>query len=274
MQAQKSLPRSRTFGSGKQDQLTTGKSKKTTYENCLNCCGNFWGTCRAWVPCCCCCPYPYQQISQGYVGLLQEFGRFEKQLPPGMHFVNQCSGQITMVDMKTHSGQVNRSVILTKDNITSEIDTVLYYRIVDPIKCIYRLNNLAGAMLEVTQSVMRTVCGEHTLQELLVDRIQISHEIEEYVEAIVNEWGVYVEKLFIKDQRLSEDMRQALALAGTTKKMTEAKIISAQADVDAAKFQRETSDILSSQAAMQIRMLETLQQIARGASKKVVMMGL
>ncbi|CAD8161186.1 unnamed protein product [Paramecium pentaurelia] len=114
------------------------------------------------------------------------------------HFVS-----ILLISINQRKCSDNKSVILTKDNITSVIDTVLYYRIVDPIKCIYQLNNLVGAMLKVTQSVMR----------------------------------VYIEKLFIKDKILSDDIRQTLALTGTTKKMTVAKIISAQADVEAAKIQ-------------------------------------
>ncbi|KAM3146328.1 hypothetical protein pb186bvf_001673 [Paramecium bursaria] len=257
---------------------------KSCYESCLSCCGSCSGCLRSWLPCCCCCfPYPYYIIQQGNVGLVQEFGRYKQMLPAGMHIINPCTDSVLNMDMKTFSINIDNQVTLSKDNITTHIDAVVYYRIFDPISAAYRVQDLKQSIYEITYSVLRQISGEHTIQQMLQERIRIDEELADMVLKLVQHWGiiirqkilgVYVEKIFIKDQRLTADITHSLALAGITKKFAEAKIINAQGNVEAAKFQREASDMLASKAAMQIRQLEMIQQIAKSPSHKVLMMSL
>lgn len=87
---------------------------------------------------------------------------------------------------------MERQLILTKDNITVNIDTCVYYRIVDPKVAFYTIANITLSVAEVTYATLRTICGENTLQDLLEKRQEIADKIEEYVYEKVNRWGIYV----------------------------------------------------------------------------------
>lgn len=87
---------------------------------------------------------------------------------------------------------LQRQLILTKDNITVNIDTVVYYRVIDAKKACYRVAAINASVCEITYATLRTVCGEHTLQEILEKRQEIADVIEVYVEEKVKDWGNYV----------------------------------------------------------------------------------
>ena len=165
-------------------------------------------------------------------------------------------------------------MILTKDNITVNIDTCVYYRIVDPKVAYYTLSNIMASVAEVTYATLRTFCGENTLQDLLEKRQEISDRIEEYVYGKVNKWGVYVEQIFIKDMTLSQDLQKDLSMTSKTERLSKAKIISASADVESAKLMHQAADILNSKAAMQIRYLDVLQMVSKGSGNKLLFMPL
>ena len=132
------------------------------YESILNCCGNFMGFLGGWCQCiCCCCPNPYKMIEYSNVGLIQRFGKFQKVLQDGLHPVNPMTEEVMMVNMKTQIIDLPKQYIFTKDNITCNIDTVVYYRIVDPVRSTYRLRSIESAVKEATTSCLRAVCGDH-----------------------------------------------------------------------------------------------------------------
>lgn len=138
------------------------------------------------------------------------------------------------------------------------IDTTVYYRVIDPRKAAYRVDNLNNSVEEITYATLRQICGEHTLQDLLEKRQDIADQIEKFVYDQVKRWGVYVDQIFIKDMQLTPEMQNDMASAAKQKRIGESKVISAKADVESAKLLREAADILDSKAAMQIRYLETL----------------
>lgn len=169
---------------------------------------------------------------------------------------------------------LERQLVLTKDNITVNIDTCVYYRIVDPKLAYYTLSSIMASVAEVTYATLRTFCGEYTLQDLLEKRQEISDQIEEFVFGKVNKWGVYVEQIFIKDMTITPDLMKDLSMTSKTERLSKAKIISAEADVQSAKLMHQAADILNSKAAMQIRYLEILQSISKGSGQKLLFMPL
>lgn len=135
---------------------------------------------------------------------------------------------------------------------------MVYYRIIDSKKAMYRVKNITSCVSEITYATLRTVCGEHTLQEMLEKRQYIADEIENFVFDVVSEWGIYVENVFIKDMILNEQLQSSLSMAPKLQRIGQSKIISAKADVEAAKLLRQASEMLDSKAAMQIRYFETI----------------
>lgn len=106
------------------------------------------------------------------------------------------------VDLRTRIGNLQRKPILTKDNLTIGFETTVYYRVIDPVKVIYKLGvgdrETLSFILEMAHSAMRAIGGEHTLQEILENRGKISKELSGYVEGQVEPWGLYIENIFIK----------------------------------------------------------------------------
>ncbi|KAM3127835.1 hypothetical protein pb186bvf_020066 [Paramecium bursaria] len=255
----------------------------TCYENCLDCCGNCSGTLRAWLPCIFfCCDNPFYAVQQSQVGLVEKFGKYARTLQPGLNQINPCTEQVTSVDLRTRVLDLERQVILTKDNISVNIDTCMYYRILgnlkqqhflqkDPVRASYRVQRLQQSVKDMTYAALRQVSGEHKLQELLENREKVQDSIESYLDKATENWGIYVEEVFIKGY---DFITSDLAAAAKNKRIAQAKVISAQADVESAKLMKEAAEALNSKAAMQIRFLETLQMLAKGPAQKLMFLPL
>lgn len=180
--------------------------------------------------------------------------------------------------MKTVVLNLAPQTVITQDNVSLRIDTVVYYRPLNPYKLVYKLGNdfneIRNFISEMSYSAMRTVVGEVSFQKLLEDRKHVSSAIEAYVKQSVGTWGLYIENIFIKDLLLSKEVQSNLQSAAIQKRVSEANIISAKADVEAAKMLKETSEILNSQSAMQIRYLEALQNIISSDNSKTMFVSL
>ncbi len=223
---------------------------------------------------CCCIDFPYYVVSQGKIGLVERFGRFKETLKPGMHQFNPLTETVLDIDTKTQVIDLERQLILTKDNITVSIDTVVFFRVINPIKAVYQVNNIQAAVSEITYATLRTVCGEHTLQDLLEQRQKMSDEIELFVEKQVETWGVFIEQAFIKDMLVSPELQSELSMTAKAKRLGESKVISAKADVESAKLMKEAADALDSKPAMQIRYLEIIQAIGKAPGEKLLFLPL
>ena len=242
-----------------------------TIQSCGDCCGFF----RTWLPCVCCCTeYPWQVVKQSQQALMQRFGKYVRTLDPGLHYVNPCTEKLLRVDLKIEIIDLVKQSILTKDNITILIDASVYYRIINPRKATYRISNLNMAVSQLTFSTLRCVCGIHSLQDILEKRKEITHAIHQYIEEHVEEWGIVIENVFMKDIVLNKDLQDALSTAAKERRLAESKVISAKADVESAKMMREAAEALNTKSAMQIRYYETIQNIVNTPNAKTIFLPL
>ena len=247
------------------------QSQDGCYQNTMQSCGTCCGFMRTWLPCVfCCVNYPYQEVNQSFEGLLQRFGKYVTTVKPGLQYMNPCTEEIIKIDMKTMIIDLAKQVILTKDNISITIDASVYYKVVDSKKATYRVKNIREAVQFLTFSSLRNTCGQHVLQDLLEKRLEVTATIRRNVEEHVDEWGVKIDNIFIKDILLSPEMQFSLSSAAKERRIAESKIISAKADVEAAKLMKEAADILDNKAAMQIRYLETLAQITKSSNSRMI----
>ncbi|CAD8174748.1 unnamed protein product [Paramecium octaurelia] len=191
----------------------------TCYESVLNCFESFFRTLRAWT------------------------------LEPGLHEFNPLTDRIDL----------ERQLILTKDNINVNIDTIVYYRVVDVCKSAYR--------------TPRTVAGEHNLSDIIENRQKIADEIEGFVFDVVSEWGIFLEHFFIKDMQMGGELQSSLQMHPKPRNQLSPKLFQ-QNDVEAAKLMREAADMLDSKAAMQIRYFETTQLIAKNKNPKILFLSM
>jgi erythrocyte band 7 integral membrane protein len=244
----------------------------TCYQSTIQCCGQCLGFLRTWLPCVCCCfiSYPYQEIDQSYEGLLERFGRFVKKVSPGLQYVNPCTEEIQKINCKLQIIHLSKQVVLSKDNISLSLDASVYYKIIDSQKAIYSVKGISSAVSNLTFSTLRNTCGQHILQDLLEKREEVAKHIQDYVDEHANSWGVKVEYVFIKDINLSPEIQFALSSAAKERRLADSKIINAKADVESAKLMKKAAELLNSDAAMQIRFLETINHITKSPNVRVI----
>jgi erythrocyte band 7 integral membrane protein len=132
--------------------------------------------------------------------------------------------------------------------------------------------DVVKALKERTIGTLRLVLGSQTVQQLIENRDALARDIEEIISPVAESWGIHVEAMLLKDLMFSKDLLDSLSSAAKQKRFAEAKIISAQAEVDAAKLMRAASDILNSAPAMQIRYLDTMVNMSRESGRNVIFM--
>jgi erythrocyte band 7 integral membrane protein len=216
------------------------------------------------------CPNPYKPVSQGNVGLVTKFGKFSRAVDPGLVKVNPLSERLIQVDVKIQIVEVPRQVCMTKDNVTLNLTSVIYYHIISPHKAAFGISNIRQALVERTQTTLRHVVGARVLQDVIERREEVAQSIGEIIEDVAFGWGVQVESMLIKDIIFSEDLQESLSMAAQSKRIGESKVIAARAEVESAKLMRQAADILSSAPAMQIRYLEAMQAMAKSANSKII----
>lgn len=239
------------------------------YGGLINTFGSVIGAFGA-VPCCIICPNPYKPVSQGNVGLVTKFGRFYRAVDPGLVKINPLSEKLIQVDVKIQIVEVPQQVCMTKDNVSVQLTSVIYYHITSPHKAAFGISNVRQALVERTQTTLRHVVGARVLQDIIERREEVAASIMEIIEDPALKWGVQVESMLVKDIIFSHELQESLSMAAQAKRIGESKIIAARAEVESAKLMRQAADILSSAPAMQIRYLEAMQAMAKSANSKVI----
>lgn len=191
-------------------------------------------------------------------------------MDPGLVRVNPLSEHLITVDVKIQIVEVPRQTCMTKDNVTLNCTSVIYYEVVAPHKAAFGIANVRQALVERTQTTLRHVIGARVLQDVIERREEIAQSTAEIIEEVAAGWGVQVESMLIKDIIFSNDLQESLSMAAQSKRIGESKVIAARAEVESAKLMRQAADILSSAPAMQIRYLEAMQAMAKTANSKII----
>ncbi|KAF9437443.1 hypothetical protein BGZ76_000706 [Entomortierella beljakovae] len=232
---------------------------------------NTFGSCigaMGMIPCCIC----YKTIEQGTIGLVTRFGRYYKTVDPGLIKLNPYTESVQKVDMRVQISHIDYQVIMTKDNVNVNIDSIIYWHIIDPFQAQYGVSDVRLALIERTKTTLRQVLGSRLLQEIIENREQLAHEIQTIIDAPAHEWGVTVESILIKDIQFSKSLQESLSSAAQAKRLAESKVIQAQSEVDSAKLMRQAAEFLNTPAAMQIRYLESMASMARHSGQKTIFM--
>ncbi|KAJ3283657.1 hypothetical protein HDU79_008876 [Rhizoclosmatium sp. JEL0117] len=253
----------------KQEVPLQTNQQNSVYESCLGQCGDCCGF-LGMFPCLPCFPNPYKAISQGTVGLVTRFGRYYKCVDPGLVRINPYTEKIRAVDIKVNITPIPSQVIMTGDNVSIVIDSVIYWEIVDPFIATFLVSNVNKALMERTQTTLRHVVGSRSLQESIENRDSLAKDILSLISGPAKSWGVQVESILIKDIKFTPELQETLAAAAKQQRIGESKIITARSELESAKLMREASDILNTKAAMQIRYLETLASISTHPGTKIV----
>ncbi|KAJ1917819.1 hypothetical protein IWQ60_007666 [Tieghemiomyces parasiticus] len=241
------------------------------YELIVNFVGLFFGN-TGLFPCCICCPNPYVSIEQGTVGMVSRFGKYYKTVDPGLVKVNPLSETLTTVDVRLQIHPISRIPIVTQDNVNIVMDAVLYWCIKDPYQATYGVVDVQAALVERAQTTLRAVLGGRELQDIIENREIIAEGIRDSIDVPAQAWGADVESVLFKDLTFSPELQESLSSAATQKRIGEARIIAARAEVESAKLMRQVAELLDFPAAVQFKYLETMQNMAKQPNSKLLFM--
>eukprot|EP00826_Nyctotherus_ovalis_P034273 TRINITY_DN2830_c0_g1_i19.p1 TRINITY_DN2830_c0_g1~~TRINITY_DN2830_c0_g1_i19.p1 ORF type:complete len:300 (-),score=60.96 TRINITY_DN2830_c0_g1_i19:118-1017(-) len=242
-------------------------SQYECYECYRSCCGYF--LCCLGTACCCMCT-PYVNVPQGYAGIQKRFGKAYRVVDPGVYFVNSMCEKMEFMDIRMQITDVPRQILTTKDNVAINIDSVVYWRVVDPFVAKFHVTNVGTALMQRALATLRDSVGFHTLQEVIENRQEIARSIKEIIDPTAVSWGIEIESILINDLRLTSELQENLSSVVKQQRLGQSKVIAAKAEVDAAKLFRQASDILNTPAAMRIRELDTMIAMAKTRGSKIV----
>jgi len=190
---------------------------------------------------------------------------------PGLFILIPIIDRMVKVSLRTITLDVPTQDIITKDNVSVSVDAVVYFRVVDPVKAIVEVEDYLYATSQIAQTTLRSVCGEAELDELLSQREKLNLKLQEIIDKQTDPWGVKVVGVELKKIDLPEDLRKAIARQAEAERERRAKIISAEAEYQAAQKLLEAARILSTEPiAIQLRYLETLHTIGLQNAKTIV----
>jgi regulator of protease activity HflC (stomatin/prohibitin superfamily) len=212
-----------------------------------------------------------KQINQWETALKFTLGKLAGRVKPGLTIVLPGFQQLKRIDMRTKNRDLLRQMVITRDNVTTMIDAVVYYRVIDPEKATLAVENYEAAVKDRAKVALRDIVGETPLDRLLAHRDEIAAKVREQVETVVNQWGLHVELIGLQDVQLPPQMQEVLAKAAIAERDRSYVVIKSQADVESAKNFAEAAHILStSPGAMELRRFEALSNLAQSGATKVV----
>ena len=181
---------------------------------------------------------------------------------PGLFILVPIIDRMIKVDLRTVTLDVPTQDIITKDNVSVSVDAVVYFRVVDPVRAIVEVENYLYATSQIAQTTLRSVCGSVELDELLSEREKLNLQLQEIIDRQTDPWGVKVVAVELKRIDLPEELRRAMARQAEAERERRAKIITAEAEYQAAQKLADAAQILASQPlALQLRYLETIQNV-------------
>ena len=179
--------------------------------------------------------------------------------------------QAVRVDLRTRVLDVPQQDVISRDNVSVKVNAVIYYRILDAEKSVIQVEDFQAATSQFAQTTLRSVLGQHELDEMLAERMKLNADIQRILDEQTEAWGIKVSNVEIKRVDLDESMIRAIARQAEAERGRRAKIIDAEGELQAAQRFMEAAQILATQPqAMQLRYLTTLQGMATDRSSLIV----
>lgn len=208
------------------------------------------------------------EYERGVVFLL---GRFQGVKGPGLIIIIPFIQSIVRVDLRTRVFDVPPQDVISKDNVTVRVNAVIYYRVIDPEKAIIQVEEFDRATSELAQTTLRSVVGQHDLDEMLAERDKLNIDLRRILDAHTDAWGIKVANVELKHVDLNDNMIRAIAKQAEAERLRRARVIEAEGELQASQKLAQAGEILAqTPQAMQLRYMGTLQNIAGERSSTIV----
>ena len=185
-------------------------------------------------------------------------------LIPGLQKMTKVDLRVVVMDVPTQD-------VISRDNVSVRVNAVIYFRIVDPERAVIRVANVFEATSQLSQTTLRSVLGQHELDDMLSERDKLNADIQEILDQRTDNWGIKVANVEIKHVDLDESMIRAIAQQAEAERSRRAKVINAEGEKQAANMLAEAAETLASQKqALQLRYLQTLKEVAGEKTNTIV----
>ena len=209
-----------------------------------------------------------KEYERGVIFLL---GRFQKVKGPGLIIVIPGIQKMVKVDLRVIVMDVPTQDVISRDNVSVKVNAVIYFRIVDPERAIIQVQNVFEATSQLAQTTLRSVLGQHELDDMLSERDKLNRDIQQILDQQTDNWGIKVANVEIKHVDLEPTMIRAIAAQAEAERARRAKVIHAQGEQQASIKLAEAAATLASQSqALQLRYLQTLTEVATEGSNTII----
>ena len=204
-------------------------------------------------------------------GVVFMLGRFWKVKGPGLIIIIPVIQQMVRVDLRTIVMDVPTQDVISHDNVSVKVNAVVYFRVIDPNKAIIQVEKYLEATSQLAQTTLRSVLGQHDLDEILAERDKLNQHIQQILDQHTDAWGIKVSNVEIKHVDINESMVRAIAKQAEAERDRRAKVIHAEGELPATHKLLEAAQVLAQQPqALQLRYLQTLTEIAGEKSSTIV----
>lgn len=212
-------------------------------------------------------------INQYERGVVLRLGKFSRILDPGFRVIIPYIDKMVKVDVRTTPMDIPKQEVITRDNVTVNVDAVVYARVIDAGKAVLETTSYKYATSTFAQTALRDVTGNFDLDEILSKRDEISAQIREIVDTQTDKWGIDIESVKLQNIELPADMKRAMAKQAEAERERRAAIISAEGEKAAATAVAEAAGLLAqTPGGINIRTLQTLEKISTDPSQKTVIL--
>lgn len=204
-------------------------------------------------------------------GVVFTLGRFSGVKGPGLFFLIPLAQRMIKVDLRTVVMNVPTQDVISRDNVSVKVNAVVYFRVLAPEKAIIQVEHFYEATSQLAQTTLRSVLGQHELDEMLAERDKLNAHIQGILDKATDAWGIKVSNVEIKAVDLNDNMVRAIAAQAEAERNRRSKVINAEGEAQAAERLRQAADILAQQpVSVQLRYLQTLIDVASKNTATIV----
>jgi len=190
---------------------------------------------------------------------------------PGLFLLFPLVDKMVKIDLRTVTMDVPPQDIITRDNVPARVNAVIYFRVVDPNRSVLEVENHVLATSQISQTTLRSVLGQKDLDDLLTNREEINSQLQTIIDDQTEPWGIKVSVVEVKDVEIPQNMQRAMARQAESERERRAKIIAAEGEYQASERLRQAADRLESPTALQLRLFQTMGEIATEQNSTIIL---
>jgi regulator of protease activity HflC (stomatin/prohibitin superfamily) len=200
-------------------------------------------------------------------------GKFDRIAGPGLFFIWPVLEWMTKLDLRTVTANVEQQECITKDNVPIKVDAVVWFRIVNSERAVMEVKQVANAVVQVAMTTLRTVLGQHTLDDILKAQDTVGNQMQAQIDNVTEPWGVKVELVQMKNVEIPPSMQRAMAQEAEALRERRARLIKAEAEFDAAEQLRRAAEvIMQNPAGLELRRMQMLTEVGAEQNTMTIVM--